>query len=114
VRTVRITFNGKSDSRIDAAVEMIEAALLGTEGRRAIWDDRDYLVAALALLTGDGMRAREMALRPPTRRVSLGLSDGGVMSVSLPGRRPLTEEMLESLRDVGEAAMRRLEEEPAR
>lgn len=44
--------------------KMIEAALLGTEARRGIWTDRDYLVHALALLT-DSERAREAALARP-------------------------------------------------
>jgi hypothetical protein len=49
--------------RIKAAAEMIEAALKGEEPRRGIWTDRDYLVAALALLT-NGDRAREAMLGP--------------------------------------------------
>jgi hypothetical protein len=49
--------------RIKAAAEMIEAALKGEEPRRGIWTDRDYLVAALALLTNSD-RAREAMLGP--------------------------------------------------
>lgn len=45
------------------------------------------------------------------RRVSIGLSRGGHMDVSLPGRWPIPEETLEALREIGEAAMERMEAE---
>lgn len=48
--------------RIEDAVALVEGALHGTAPRRGIWDDSDYLVATLAILTGDGMRAREAAI----------------------------------------------------
>lgn len=51
------------------AARLAEGALLGTEPRRAIWTDADYLVAILATLTGDGDRARTAALSAASRRV---------------------------------------------
>lgn len=43
-----------------STIELIEGALDGTEPRRAIWTDADYLCAAYAQLTGDGVRARTL------------------------------------------------------
>lgn len=54
--------------RIAAAIDLAEGALLGTEGRRRIWTDEDYLVAILACLTGDGNRAVGTAYRGRTHR----------------------------------------------
>ncbi len=54
--------------RVGSAVELAEGALLGTEPRRAIWEDSDYLVAIIAVLTGDGGRARRAALAEYARR----------------------------------------------
>lgn len=56
--------------RVDEAVELVERALIGTERRRAIWTDADYLAATLALLTDDHKRARE-ALDVAKRRAFL-------------------------------------------
>jgi hypothetical protein len=42
--------------------ELIADALMGVEDRRAIWTDRDYLIAAYAGLTGNGDEARRLAL----------------------------------------------------
>lgn len=49
----------------------------------------------------------------PTRRISLGLSGGGEMHVSMPGKpnEPVDERTLEALRDLGEAALTRMKEE---
>ena len=46
------------------AASVIKGALDGTEGRRGIWTDRDYLVHALAHLEGVDV-AREYALIKP-------------------------------------------------
>lgn len=50
------------DERVMTAISLAEGALHGTEPRRAIWTDSDYLVAILAALTGNGDRARTAAL----------------------------------------------------
>lgn len=49
----------------------------------------------------------------PSRRVSLGLSGGGEMHVSIPGRpnEPIDERTLEALRQIGEAAVAKMIEE---
>jgi hypothetical protein len=48
----------------------------------------------------------------PTRRLAIGLSRGGEMHVSLPGRgdEPVDELTLEALRSIGEAAIDRMEQ----
>lgn len=46
------------ENKIKNASDLIEKGLLGTEPRRRIWTDADYLCAALATLSGDGSRAR--------------------------------------------------------
>lgn len=48
------------EDQIQRAAELAEGALLGTEGRRAIWTDTDYLVAVLSVLT-NADRARHAA-----------------------------------------------------
>lgn len=52
------------NNREDIA-KFIESAILGTEGRRGVWTDRDYLVAVLTMLTGDGDRGRNAAVTAP-------------------------------------------------
>jgi hypothetical protein len=111
--------------RVDAAVAMAEGALNGTEPKRGIWDDRDYLCAILAVLTGDGDRARAAILGagedsrssssvapdgPEHRqRVRMDLEDGAYMHVCVsPDASP---ETLAALRSVGEAAARRMRDE---
>lgn len=54
----------------EMVADFVESALLGTERRRGIWTDRDYLIAALALLS-DGDRARKAGLAKPA-----ALTDG--------------------------------------
>lgn len=53
---------------IAMAIDFAEGALLGTEPRRGIWRDSDYLVAILAILSVDGDRARRAALAEYARR----------------------------------------------
>lgn len=59
----------------DEAVRLAEGALLGTESRRGIWGDSDYLCAILAVLTGDGDRARTAAIADYERN-ALGAGEG--------------------------------------
>jgi hypothetical protein len=47
--------------RIEQAVVLSEGALIGTHGLRKVWTDADYLTAILAVLSGDGDRARRAA-----------------------------------------------------
>lgn len=56
--------------RIEHVQALIEGALLGTEGRRGVWTDRDYLVAVYAVLVG-GDEARKLATAKP-----VALSEG--------------------------------------
>ena len=110
--------------RVDSAVAMAEGALNGTEPKRGIWDDRDYLCAILAVLTGDGDRARAAILGagedsrsslptatdgPERRRVRMDLSDGAYMGACVsPDASP---ETLAALRAIGEAAAKRMRDE---
>lgn len=50
-----------SSERLEQIANLAEAALLGTEPRRAIWEDSDYLVAVLAMAS-DSDRARIAAI----------------------------------------------------
>lgn len=54
--------------RVDEAVALAEGALYGTDRKRGIWTDADYLTAILALLTEDADRAREASLAEFRRR----------------------------------------------
>lgn len=47
--------------KIETAATLLEQALRHEEPRDGIWEDSDYMVAALAILT-DGDRARSAAL----------------------------------------------------
>jgi hypothetical protein len=49
----------------------------------------------------------------PSRRVSLGLSRGGEMHVSLPGNpeTPVDEKVIDALRTIGEATLDRMLED---
>jgi hypothetical protein len=53
------------EEAIDRVIAMAEG--IGTEPRRAIWTDADYLVAILAIFTGPS-RARQAALAEFARR----------------------------------------------
>ena len=64
---VQISRGALEQGDLDHAIEIAEGALLGTEPRRAIWTDTDYLVAVLAVLT-DGDRARHAAMAAYARR----------------------------------------------
>lgn len=64
-----VTHVAYTDGRVEVAIALAEGALLGTEPKRDLWTDADYLCAILAALTGDGHRARRAAVAEHARRL---------------------------------------------